>query len=155
MALLNRRLYLIILILLLGTLVLAGPELHAQSPLLVAQEFSKISYVQAAPEHATLFTNSFDAGTSSWNLDGTWAIYNDSGNNVLDGQGHSWAWLKIGQNWTDYTFTAGDNGVHTFGVTFNTSGAQSVRVTDIANGSLTGSQAGITVNSAGLPTFLM
>ena len=39
-------------------------------------------------------------------LDGSWNIYNDFGNNVLDGKGmNAWAWLKIGQNWTDYTFT--------------------------------------------------
>ncbi|MEO8103881.1 MAG: hypothetical protein ABI790_15265 [Betaproteobacteria bacterium] len=51
----------------------------------------------------------------------------------------------------DYTFTAGDNGVHAFAVTFNTVGTQSVTVTDTGNGTLTGSQAGITVNSAVLP----
>jgi photosystem II stability/assembly factor-like uncharacterized protein len=105
MALFNKRLYLIILILLLGTVVLAGPELPAQSPTLIPQEFPQSSSARAAPEHATLFTDSFDAGTSPWNLDTHWAVYNDSGDNVLDGQGHAWAWLKIGQNWTDYTFT--------------------------------------------------
>ena len=51
----------------------------------------------------------------------------------------------------NYTFTAGDNGVHTFAVTFNTVGTQSITVTDIANGTLTGTQSGITVASAVLP----
>ena len=47
--------------------------------------------------------------------------------------------------WTDvspYTFTAADNGVHTFNVTFGTAGTQSVTA---ATGSISGSQTGITV----------
>ena len=36
----------------------------------------------------------------------------------------------------DYTFTAADQGKHTFQVTFKTTGAQSVSVTDTANGAL-------------------
>ena len=43
----------------------------------------------------------------------------------------------------DYTFTAGDNGVHTFpgGATLKTAGTQSVTATDISNGSITGVQS--------------
>ncbi len=51
----------------------------------------------------------------------------------------------------DYAFTAGDNGVHAFAVTLNTVGTQSVTVSDVANGSLTSTQAGINVISAALP----
>ncbi|MFN8471225.1 MAG: choice-of-anchor Q domain-containing protein [Anaerolineae bacterium] len=42
---------------------------------------------------------------------------------------------------SDYTFTSGDAGVHTFtsGVTLNTLGGQTVTATDKANGSITGS----------------
>ncbi|MFN8473722.1 MAG: choice-of-anchor Q domain-containing protein [Anaerolineae bacterium] len=42
---------------------------------------------------------------------------------------------------TDYTFSAGDNGVHTFtlGVTLNTLGSQTVTATDTANTNITGS----------------
>ena len=103
---LNKRVYSIMLILLIGGFVLAGSELLAPSPSHSAQEFSEASYVKAAPEHATLFNDTFDGGTTAWNLDGTWVITNESGDNVLDGQGHGWAWLKTGQNWTDYTLTA-------------------------------------------------
>jgi DNA/RNA endonuclease G (NUC1) len=39
----------------------------------------------------------------------------------------------------DYTFVAGDNGVHTFNVTMTTSGT--ITVTDVANNSITGSTA--------------
>jgi hypothetical protein len=48
----------------------------------------------------------------------------------------------------DYTFTAADQGVHTFRVTLKTAGAQSLAVTDTATASLTGTQSGITVQPA-------
>jgi hypothetical protein len=47
-----------------------------------------------------------------------------------------------------YTFTAADHGVHTFPVTLETAGTQSISVTDAANGSLVGSEAGIAVTPA-------
>src|SRR5207253_3196320 len=46
----------------------------------------------------------------------------------------------------NYTFTAADAGVHTFGITLRTAGAQSVTAADTASPSLTASQTGITVN---------
>ena len=64
----------------------------------------------------------------------------------------------------DYTFTAGDNGTHTFsnGVILRTPGIQSVTATDVSEASLTGSQQQIevlartatttTVNGKGSPT---
>ena len=47
----------------------------------------------------------------------------------------------------DYTFTSGDNGVHTFTATLATAGTRSLVATDTAT-SITGSQTGITVNAA-------
>jgi hypothetical protein len=47
----------------------------------------------------------------------------------------------------DYTFVAANHGTHTFSATFNTSGAQSLTVTDMAPHGITGSQAGIQVNA--------
>src|SRR5262249_44363353 len=44
----------------------------------------------------------------------------------------------------DYTFTAADNGVHTFTATLNTPGMQSITVTDPLFG-VSGSQSGIVV----------
>ena len=51
----------------------------------------------------------------------------------------------------DYTFTALDNGTHTFPVTLNTVGTRSITATDTVTGTIVGSQSGITVNSAVLP----
>ncbi len=51
----------------------------------------------------------------------------------------------------DYTFTGGDAGVRTFPVTLNTVGTRSVTATDTVSAGITGSQTGITVNSAVLP----
>jgi hypothetical protein len=48
---------------------------------------------------------------------------------------------------SDYTFVAGDNGVHQVSVTLNTSGPQSITATDTVTGSITGN-ANTTVPSA-------
>src|SRR5262249_16687021 len=45
----------------------------------------------------------------------------------------------------DYTFTATDNGAHTFAVTLKTAGSQSVTATDTVTGSLTATRSGISV----------
>lgn len=47
----------------------------------------------------------------------------------------------------DYTFTAADNGSHTFsGITLNTTGTQSITATDTKDPSISGTQSGIVVN---------
>src|SRR5262249_42632303 len=46
----------------------------------------------------------------------------------------------------DYTFTAGDQGTHTFVVTFKSPGTQSIRVTDTTNPALTSTESGIAVS---------
>jgi Beta-propeller repeat len=51
----------------------------------------------------------------------------------------------------DYTFSAADNGIRTFGATLNTTGAQSVSTTDTSTSSVTGTQAAIAVDPASLP----
>ncbi|HEV2520948.1 MAG TPA: choice-of-anchor D domain-containing protein, partial [Candidatus Acidoferrales bacterium] len=48
----------------------------------------------------------------------------------------------------DYTFTAADNGTHTFSATFKTAGTQSLAATDTVTASITGSQTAVTVNAA-------
>jgi hypothetical protein len=54
---------------------------------------------------------------------------------------------------SDYTFTAADNGVHTFNVTMKTAGAQALTVTDTMTG-IIGSQS-LTVNPAAASQFLL
>jgi hypothetical protein len=54
----------------------------------------------------------------------------------------------------NYAFGGGDAGAHTFaGVALNTAGTQSITATDTVTGSITGSQAGITVNPATASTL--
>jgi len=55
----------------------------------------------------------------------------------------------------DYTFVAGDNGTHTFDVTLNTAGSQSITVTDTTNSSITSTQSGIVVNPAAASVFII
>jgi hypothetical protein len=54
----------------------------------------------------------------------------------------------------NYTFTAADQGVHTFTATLTTAGSQSITAADTAIGSVTGSDTGITVNSAAAVSLL-
>jgi hypothetical protein len=56
---------------------------------------------------------------------------------------------------TDYTFTAGDNGVHSFSVTLKTAGTQAITATDTVTNTITGTQAGITVNPAAASSFMV
>jgi hypothetical protein len=51
----------------------------------------------------------------------------------------------VGQVPLDYTFIAGDNGMHEFGAILKTAGLQSITATDTANSSITGTQDGIMV----------
>jgi hypothetical protein len=55
----------------------------------------------------------------------------------------------------NYTFTAADGGVHTFIATLKTAGTQSLTITDTAAASLTGTDAGITVNPAAASQFII
>jgi hypothetical protein len=50
----------------------------------------------------------------------------------------------------NYTFMAGDNGTHTFSATLNTTGLQSLTATDVASGTIQGTQTGITVTGASI-----
>jgi hypothetical protein len=52
-----------------------------------------------------------------------------------------------------YTFTSADAGVHTFGATLKTAGAQSITATDLTTGMVSGTDAGITVNAAAASTL--
>jgi hypothetical protein len=50
----------------------------------------------------------------------------------------------------NYTFMAGDNGVHYFAAILKTAGTQAITATDTVTSSITGTQAGIIVNPAGV-----
>jgi hypothetical protein len=55
----------------------------------------------------------------------------------------------------DYTFTAADQGVHTFTAMLCTAGLQSLSASDLLAPAVTGSQAGITVAAAAASSFLV
>jgi hypothetical protein len=55
----------------------------------------------------------------------------------------------------NYSFTAADAGVHTFSATLKTAGTQSITVTDTTRSTLTGRDAGITVNPAAASKFII
>ncbi|HEX6788597.1 MAG TPA: invasin domain 3-containing protein [Gaiellaceae bacterium] len=56
---------------------------------------------------------------------------------------------------SNYTFTGGDNGVHTFttGVTLTQAGSRTVTATDTVTGSITGTSSSISVSAAGASTL--
>ncbi len=55
----------------------------------------------------------------------------------------------------DYTFTAFDNGTHTFTATLRTFGTRSITATDTVTGSVTGTQGGIVVGAGGVASFVV
>jgi uncharacterized repeat protein (TIGR03803 family) len=55
----------------------------------------------------------------------------------------------------NYSFTAADQGVHTFSATLKTGGNQSITVADAANVSVVGSDTGITVNPAAAASLIL
>jgi uncharacterized delta-60 repeat protein len=55
----------------------------------------------------------------------------------------------------NYTFTAADQGVHTFTATLKTAGSQTITVADTTNGSIIGSESGIVVNPAAASQFIL
>jgi len=56
---------------------------------------------------------------------------------------------------SDYTFTAGNAGKHTFSVTLKTAGTRSITATDTTTASITGVQGGIVVNPAATSTLVV
>jgi len=56
---------------------------------------------------------------------------------------------------TDYTFTAGDNGTHTFNITLKTAGTWSLTVADTATPGFIGGQTGIVVNPAAMSSLVV
>ena len=50
----------------------------------------------------------------------------------------------------NYTFVAADNGIHTFSVTFHTTGSQTVTATDANTGGIAGTSGAVTVTAANL-----
>jgi hypothetical protein len=54
-----------------------------------------------------------------------------------------------------YTFTAADKGSHTFTVTLETAGSQSITATDGANSGVTGAESGIRVNPTAASHFVL
>jgi hypothetical protein len=55
----------------------------------------------------------------------------------------------------NYTFTAGDAGVHTFSTALKTSGTQSITATDTLTSTITGLQTGITVSPAAASSLVV
>ena len=53
----------------------------------------------------------------------------------------------------DFTFTGSDAGTHTFSVTLETAGTQSITATDEANATITGSESNITIKAAAAKTL--
>ena len=56
---------------------------------------------------------------------------------------------------SSYQFTTADAGVHTFTVTLNTAGIQSIIATDIANPSISGTESNITVKPAAADLYTL
>lgn len=52
-----------------------------------------------------LFSDDFETGkTENWELEPGWGIEREADRYVLEGEGHSWARLRKGDEWADYSF---------------------------------------------------
>jgi len=91
------------------------------------------------------------------NLAGSFTVTaQDAGNNVITGYTgtvHFTSSDGAAVLPADYTFAAGDNGVHTFNGTLKSVGSRSITATDTVTASVTGSQTGIVVQ-VGAPATL-
>ncbi|MBA7520874.1 hypothetical protein ES705_12973 [subsurface metagenome] len=64
-----------------------------------------INFIQLASSAQILFHEDFqDKSADGWNLESGWMIKSENNNNILSGKGHSWARIKRGEDWTDYSF---------------------------------------------------
>ena len=75
-------------------------EARADNP-----EPERVEEILNAPQYDQLFMENFEEGTSNWNLDSNWTIYEEAGNPALDGSSHAWATLIGGENWSDYDYS--------------------------------------------------
>jgi hypothetical protein len=142
------------------TLVTAGNQTVTATDTVTSSITGNSNTIAVSPGAATHFTvsapSSATAGTA-FNLTVT-AL--DAFNNTATGytgtvhftKSDSGAGSSVPAN---YTFVAGDNGVHTFanGVTLVTAGSQTVTATDTVTSSTTGTSGAITVSAAGASHF--
>jgi photosystem II stability/assembly factor-like uncharacterized protein len=104
---LRRRLILVWIVLLIAPSLATGCHGLAQeirSETRIPNQ-ARLEDVQSAPQLVTLFSDNFNELGGDWNLDSNWTIYEEVGNPVLDGNGHAWATLIGGENWSDYNFS--------------------------------------------------
>ena len=112
----------------------------SDSNIVVQAAAAKTLAVTAFPTNPTAGTaynvkvTAFDAFNNvAIGYTGTVALSSSDGHAVLPGS---------------YAFTGGDAGSHTFSVTLETSGAQSITATDTSSAGISGSETGITVQAA-------
>ena len=68
-------------------------------------EFLLLIFSVPAIGQEVTFIDNFESGvTEGWILEPGWQLQRDQHNNVLSGEGHSWARLQRGQKWTDYSY---------------------------------------------------
>lgn len=110
--------------------------------------------INAAP--ATHFAVSAPASTTAGSAFNATVIALDALNNTVTGYAGTVHFTSSDPQAAlpgDYTFTAGDAGVHTFSATLKTAGTQTLTATDTATASITGTQSGIVVTAAAATHF--
>ena len=64
-----------------------------------------IYFIEIISSAQILFHEDFqDKNADGWNLESGWMIKSENNNDVLSGKGHSWARIKKGEDWTNYSF---------------------------------------------------
>jgi hypothetical protein len=134
-----------------------GIGLDSQGNVYVAVTGGPVSEITPIVSLPSLSVTGFPSPTTAGVL-GTFTVTaRDANRNVLTGYTGTVHFTSSDRRAilpTDYTFTAADQGVHTFSATLFTAGSQGIAATDTSNG-LSASDAGITVTSAAASTLIL
>jgi predicted outer membrane repeat protein len=131
------------------TLKTAGTQAVTVGDTVAASITGTQSVVAVTPAVASMFSVAGFPNPTTAGVPGSFTVaaLDPFGNTALSYQGtiHFTSSDPLAGLPADYTFVAGDNGVHSFSATLNTAGLQSLVVTDKAVATITGAHAGITV----------
>lgn len=122
------------------------------------QRFFRVLTILTPPPPATLSVTGFPSSQTA-GVSGNFTVtVRDTNNAIVTGYVgtvHFTSSDNLATLPANYTFTAGDAGVHIFPATLKIAGSQTITATDTVTGSLTGTASGITVTPAAAIYFTL
>jgi hypothetical protein len=141
------------------TFLTAGPQTITATDTATASDSGTDSDIKVNPAAAsTLIIGGFPSSTTAGVAGNLTVTLKDAYGNIATGYTGTVHFNSTDAQAslpTNYAFTSGDAGVHTFRATLKTAGTQSITATDTTTGSLTGTDGGIMVNPAAASQFII